>query len=97
MGLDGSVETGRVQLHRSDFDAAVEEAEARLLAAREAWHAERGDPFPTRTRITGLPKDAPESLKAAEQRYLKALNSAERRYLQVRDRWLAEVSQRGAR
>ncbi len=33
--------------------------------------------------MTGLPRDAPESVKEAE-----------RRFLQVRNRWLAEQSQR---
>lgn len=94
MGWQGSVGTGRVPLHGSDFDAAVEEAEARLLAAREAWHAERGDPAPTRMRITGAPRNAPESVKAAELRYLRVLKDAERRYLQVRDRWLTEEVRR---
>ncbi len=97
MGSQGSAETGRVELHHSDFEAAVEEAEANLLAAREAWHTERGDPSPTRTRITGLPRDPPEAVKSAELHYLQVLKSAERRYLRVRDRWLAEVSRHGRR
>ena len=59
MGPEGSAEQGRVHPHRSDFAAAVEEAEVNLLAAREAWHAERGKPPPARTRMTGLPGDAP--------------------------------------
>jgi len=97
MALDGSAGTRRMRLHHSGFEAAVEEAEANLLAAREAWHAERGDPPPTRTRITGLPKDAPEAVRAAELRYLQVLRTAERRYLQVRDRWLVEESRRSRR
>lgn len=82
MGPEGSG-AGRFHPHRSDFETAVEEAEFNFLAAREAWHAQRGRPAPTRTRMTGLPRDAPESVKEAE-----------RRFLQVRNRWLAEQSQR---
>ena len=75
-------------VHRSDFEAAVEEAESDLLAAREAWHAERGDIAPARTRMTGLPLDAPAAVKDAERRFLAVRAS----WVRVRDQWLAEQS-----
>jgi hypothetical protein len=64
----------------------VEEAERHFLEAREAWHAERGETPPPRERMTGPPRDAPQSVKDARRRYEEAREA----WLAERDRWLAD-------
>jgi hypothetical protein len=49
---------------RSIDDAALAAAERKLLAAREAWHAERGEVPP--------PHEAPDPVKEAERKFLAA-------------------------
>jgi hypothetical protein len=75
---------GRSTGHRSGLEAAAEEAERNFLAARQAWHAEHGDTLPPRERMTGLPKDAPQSVREAERRYVEARDA----WWNVRDQWL---------
>jgi hypothetical protein len=77
---------GRAGTRRSEFEAAVEEAQRHLLEAREAWHAQRGDIAPPRERMTGLPEGAPQSLKDARRRYEQAREA----WLRERDRWLTD-------
>jgi hypothetical protein len=74
----------RSTAHSSGLEAAAEEAERDFLAAREAWHAERGGTLPPRERMTGLPKDAPQYVREAERRYLDARDA----WWNVRDQWL---------
>lgn len=85
MKAEDAGDGGRTGTRRSEFGAAVEEAERHLIEAREAWHAQRGDVPPPRERISGLPKDAPQSLKDARHRYEQAREA----WLSERDRWLA--------
>jgi hypothetical protein len=48
---------------------AIAAAEAELLAAREAWRAERGDVPPAPASTAG---DAPDAVKQAERNFLRA-------------------------
>ena len=76
--------TGEGRPTEHQLQACAQEAERDLLAARQAWYAERGGPPPPRNWLAGLPLDAPRSVREAERRYLQA----RRAWWDVRDRWL---------
>jgi Ni/Co efflux regulator RcnB len=65
----------------SDYEAAVAAAEAELLAAREAWQAQRGETPDSRQGQAAARAEERKAIKAGELRFL----AARRAWLQGRE------------